>query len=96
MSVTYTITETRPSTNIPFYQMPAETITYIQKYNNVRTGNNGHAIFSGDQLTRTTVEIFATQADMDIFQADAVMATFRQNLNAYNTANNITITRTAS
>jgi len=96
MSVTYTITETRPSTNVPFYQMPVETITYIQKYNNVRTGNKGQAIFSEDQLTRTTVELFATQADMDIFQADAVMSTFRQNLDAYNTTNNITITRTTS
>jgi hypothetical protein len=96
MSVTYTITETRPSTNVPFYQMPVETINYIQKYNNVRTGNKGQAILSEDQLTRTTVELFATQADMDIFQADAVMSTFRQNLDAYNTTNNITITRTTS
>jgi hypothetical protein len=96
MSITYTITETRPSTNVPFYHMPTEIVNYIQKYNNVRTGNKGKAILSEDQLTRTTIEIFASQADMDAFQTDLIMAAFRQNLNDYNTANNITITRTTS
>lgn len=96
MSVTLTITETRQDPTVPFFNMPADWITYVQKYNNVRLGNGGVYIFSDDKLTRTSKTVFVSQEAADQFAADETVRAGLKLRDEHNAANNITRTNSIS
>lgn len=94
--LTVTLTEARPNTAVPFYTWSYEFITYIQKFNDIRTGNKGQYTVSSDQLSRTGIETFASQADLDTYKTDITVTSNIDSFNSYNQTNNITVTRTYS
>jgi hypothetical protein len=89
MSLTVTITETRPDLSVAFFEPPWSFIEYIQKYNDIRHRTVYGWTLAPDNLSRTMVTTYDVQSDQDIFLADAEVVSITKLTDAHNTSNGI-------
>ena len=92
MTISLVITEVRTDITTPFFEMPAEWISYVQRYNSIRKGSGGIAEYSEDLLTKTYREQYASEYDRETFLNDPIVKMGMDAKIAYNSANNITRT----
>ena len=96
-AVIHTITETRPSTTVPFIKEDMDLITYIQKYNHFRKRNEPAGwTTSPDLLTRTITHTYTSKDDLTTFISDPLVAARIVLVDAYNVTNGIASLRVES
>jgi hypothetical protein len=85
---TFTMTYTRPSTEIDWFYYPSEIVAHRKSLKMV-----SHTVIeSADNLTMTRVSTFETQEDLDTFINDPVLASIVSTREAYGKLFNITTT----
>jgi hypothetical protein len=94
--LTVTYTETRPTLFVAWYKTPIDFISYIQKYNDIRHRTIYGWTSSPDMLSRTFVASYTSQVDYDTYRNDTQLVEEHARLTSYNTANNITTSKTIS
>lgn len=89
MSLTVTITETRPDLSVAFFEPSWSFIEYIQKYNNIRHRNVYGWTLAPDKLSRAMVTTYDTQSEYDIFLADSEVVSISKLIDTHNASTSI-------
>lgn len=91
MTVTVTVSFTRPSTATPFYTPTADVVSHWQTAY-VSTGMlvSRSDNLSQDGLTRTIVNVWKDQASLDAWRADPIRNQLMSARAAYHTTNKVT------
>lgn len=92
-TVTVTTTDTRPDTEVGFFEATPEERQYRRSfYIESRKILSFKVEYSTDHLSKTTTLVFATPEDKALYLADPTIKAFRQRRAAYNAANLIEAT----
>lgn len=87
-TVTVLTTDTRPDTDVGFFEATPEERQYRRAfYIEARKILSFKVEFSSDHLSKTTTLVFASPDDKELYLADPAIKSFRQRRAAYNAAN---------
>lgn len=94
-TITATVTETRPSADVPFFEMSDEDKEH-RKNNYITPGIIlfGKSTLSDDQLQKIFIQVFIDNESRVAFINDPVFVAYREKKEAYNTQHNIESTIT--